>query len=72
MILDDLFLSVEHSKCLNDRIAVETVSSSPSRIQRDKIEFILFEIPAFPNAFNALLWFSKTAKKYAQARAWMI
>ena len=59
----DLFLSAEHSKCLNDRSAVETVSSSPSRMQRDKIEFILFEMPAFPNAFNALLWFSEIDEK---------
>ena len=46
---------MEHSKCLNDRSAVETVSASPSRMQRDKIEFMLFEIPAFPSAFNALI-----------------
>ena len=68
----DLFLSVEHSMCLKDLSAVETVSSSPSRIQRDKIEFILFEIPAFPNAFNALLWFPETLKSIHERVCGMI
>ena len=63
-LLYDLFLSVEHSKCLNDRSAVETVSASPSGMQRDRIEFILFEIPAFPSAFSALVTIFKVLEAY--------